>query len=122
MLLFLIFNFKILTLVCLLFQAFQSNERHSSGGKTNIYLKYSQKGPLQSDQAKPERRTRLSKSATPVSQETLPLPAVETWADGGKEPRNIQKKACARLPREREVCLFWRGSRMGLDLHGFTHR
>lgn len=114
MLLFLIFNFKILTLVCLLFQAFQSNERHSSGGKTNIYLKYSQKGPLQSDQAKPERRTRLSKSATPVSQETLPLPAVETWADGGKEPRNIQKKSMCQAASGERSLPFLEGKPHGL--------
>ena len=97
-------NFKILTLVCSLFQAFQSNERHSSGSKTNIYLKYSQKGRLQSDQAKHDRRTCLSKSAIPISQETLPLPAVETWMDRGKEPRNVQEKSmCQAASGERSL-------------------
>ena len=96
-------NFKILTLVCSLFQAFQSNERHSSGSKTNTYLKYSQKGWLYSDQAKPER---LSTRATPVSRETLPLLAVKTWTDGTSHHLTSKKKACARLPREREVYIF----------------
>ena len=89
--------------MCSLFQAFQSNERHSSGSKTNTYLKYSQKGRLYSDQAKPER---LSTRATPVSRETLPLPAVEKGTDGAAHHFMSKNEARARLPQEREVCLF----------------
>ena len=106
----------VLTLVCSLFQAFQSNERHSSGSKTNSYSKYSQKGWLHSDQAKPEWRTLLSTRATPVSCETLPLLAVETWTDGMSHHLKCQAASGERsLP-------FSGGSCMGLDPHSFTYR
>ena len=117
----LVYKFKILTLVCSLFQAFQSNERHSSGSKTNTYLKYSQKGRLHSDQEKPEWPTHLLTKATPVSRETLPLPAVETWTDGATHHFTSQKKSIWQAASGERSLPFSGGSCMGLDPHSFTY-